>query len=78
MSKNESLKFYTKFGPNKKLITVKHPTKDDNSDWEYVIVDKDDAKKVNDNIKNGNIKDMKTIIFNTINMIGKARQNNGK
>lgn len=73
-----SINFYKKMGKNKKLMTVKYPMKEDNSDWEYVIVDKQDTKEAEKYIKDGNIKDMKTIIYNTKQLIQRNKDANSK
>lgn len=75
-----SINYYQELGKNRKLTTVKYPSKDDNSDWEYVITHKDDLKKVEEKIKSGDIKDMQTILYNTKKLIleGKCKHQKQK
>lgn len=73
-----SINCYQELAKDRKLTTIKYPTKDDNSDWEYVITDKKDLKEVKECIKTGKMKDMKTILFNTKNMILEAKNANTK
>ena len=68
-----SIPLYDEVNENRKLLTVKYPLKDDNSDWTFVIVDKKNVKKVSEDIKSGNIKDMKTILYNTKKLIQEKR-----
>lgn len=72
-----SINFYKELGKDRKLITVKYPKgKEDGAGWEYVICDKNDIKKVTDKIRAGEIKDMKTILHNTMEIILKAKNDN--
>lgn len=73
-----SINYYQELGKDRKLTTVKYPTKEDNSDWEYVITDKKDLKEVEKCIQAGKIKDMKTILFKTKELILKESRIRGK
>ena len=73
-----SFNCYHQIAKDRKLTTIKYPTMDNNSDWEYVITDKKDVKEVDKSIQSGKIKDMKTILFNTKQMILEARNANNK
>lgn len=73
-----SINYYQELGKDRKLTTVKYPTKEDNSDWEYVITDKKDLKEVEKCIQTGKIKDMKTILFKTKELILKESRIRGK
>lgn len=72
-----SINLYQELGKDRKIITIKYPTnKETGEDWEYVITDKKDLKELEKCISNGKIKDMKTILFNTKELIEKARGEN--
>ncbi|MBD3830593.1 MAG: hypothetical protein IE890_08900 [Arcobacter sp.] len=73
-----SINCYQELAKDRKLITIKYPMKDDNSDWEYVITDKKDVKVVEECIKTGKMKDMQTILFNTKQLILKESRIRGK
>lgn len=73
-----SINYYQELGKDRKLTTVKYPTKEDNSDWEYVITDKKDLKELEACIQKGKIKDMKTILFKTKELILKESRIRGK
>lgn len=72
-----SINLYQELGKDRKITTIKYPTiKETGEDWEYVITDKKDLKELEKCISNGKIKDMKTILFNTKELIEKARDKN--
>lgn len=72
-----SINLYQELGKDRKITTIKYPTiKETGEDWEYVITDKKDLKELEKYISNGKIKDMKTILFNTKELIEKARDKN--
>lgn len=73
-----SINYYQELGKDRKLTTVRFPTKEDNSDWEYVITDKKDLKEVEKCIQTGKIKDMQTILFKTKELILKESRIRGK
>ncbi|MFY9088939.1 hypothetical protein [Arcobacter aquimarinus] len=73
-----SINCYQELAKDRKLTTIKYPTKDDNSDWEYVITDKKDVKEVEKCIQTGKIKDMQTILFNTKQLILEKSRIRGK
>lgn len=73
-----SFNCYPQIAKDRKLTTIKYPTMDDNSDWEYAITDKKDVKEVEKYIQSRKIKDMKTILFNTKQMILEAKNANNK
>ncbi len=72
-----SINFYQKLAKDRKITTIKYPTnKETGEDWEYVITDKKDLKELEACIQKGKIKDMKTILFNTKELIEKVRYKN--
>lgn len=73
-----SFNCYPQIEKDRKLTTIKYLTMNDNSDWEYVITDKKDIKEVQKCIKSGKIKDMKTILFNTKQIILRESRIRGK
>ena len=72
-----SMNFYNNLEKDRKIITVKFPDdKEHGANWEYVITHKDDVKQVQDKLKAGDMKDMKTILYNTKKLIEEARNAN--
>ena len=72
-----SINFYQELQKDRKITTVKYPDdKEHGRSWEYVITHKDDVKKVQDKLKAGDMKDMKTILYNTKKLIEEARNAN--
>ena len=74
-----SINFYQELAKDRKITTIKYPTKKEtDEDWEYVITDKKDLKEVEKCIQTGKIKEMKTILFKTKELILKESRIRGK
>lgn len=74
-----SINFYQELAKDRKITTIKYPTnKETGEDWEYVITDKKDLKELEACIQKGKIKDMKTILFKTKELILKESRIRGE